>query len=415
MLPGEHERPIVPPQRFRLAIGEVYEKTYNGEKKSLPRKLDYWTVRELSKQERQAPTYITNPQVQKMMCEAAGVSEKPTAIPVTVIGNPMLDENGMPALPQSILWSRMAHYQGGKCVCSCSEFGADGKGKASRRVFERKTSGQGDRTKEYFVLARTDEITCDPATCPLATGDHDQLRYKGTPLCKPQVTLSVGLPWHPTRGTVAKFKTTGWHSYYALRDSLLTIAAGNNGWLHDLPNLWLVLDWERAGNGQLVPSVRIEFRGSDKQLRAATEEIQGRWVRQEAQLKQLQAGVAEVVAVEEDKPEEQVAHQREFAPELANERLPVIDGDFEEEPAEVELEEPQGEDLELRPPPVSPASINNLADFEAALLSVGCDTAEKLSSIKDQLGITEKRLGMTVEQYRQIYSIARQDWEAANA
>jgi len=408
-LPGESAT-IVPPQRFRLAIGDTYIK----DGKLLPRKLDHWSIRRLSVQRGQKPQYVTDEPAQVALCKAAGVKEKPTAIPVALIGNPELVD-GKPRLPESIMWARMARYSGGKCVCSCGDFDDAGVGTASERLFEEKTSGSGQYVKKYYVLARTKERECNPEACPWATGDHSEAKYKGTPLCKPQVVLSVGLPWYPVVGTVAKFKTTGWHSYRALRDSILAISLQTNGWLHDIPDLWLVLDWEMAGNGQLVPSVRMEYHGQVQQLREATVAVQGRWVVQSDQLKQLQAGIAEGVVAEEEDPQEQAAHQVEFAPEGVEQRPTVIDAEFEVE-GQPEPAEPQGEPLELQPPPPGPSQVTDLATFEAAMAAVGAGNAESLKRFKDELGLNGiKRQDMTVEQLQGVYSRALGEWQAANA
>lgn len=429
-LPGE-TGVIVPPQRFRLAIGETYIK----DGRALPRKLDYWSVRRLSVQRGEKPTYLVDEQAQKLMCEAAGVREKPIVLPVTVIGNPALVD-GKPTLPDSILWARMARYSGGKCCCTCKEFDADGKGIATERLFAEKQSGTGQYAKTYYVLARTQERECDPQACGYATGDHEVQKYKGTPLCKPQVVLSVGLPWYPVVGTVAKFKSTGWHSYRALRDSLLAISMQTNGWLHDLPDLWLVLDWELSGNGQLVPSVRVEYRGQVAALREAATGVQGRWLKQQDTLKQLQAGIVETVVEEEEKPEEQAAHQAEFAHEGYDVRPPIIDAECEpvasapEEPHQPQRLDPTAdpkpthdpaisdEPFELSPPldPPQVAAITDLAAFDAALKQIGVTTAAQLKELKGDVGLEGiSRKELTVDQLQAVYSHARSQWQAEQA
>jgi hypothetical protein len=398
-LPGDRTRSIIPPQRFRLAIGETRER--NG--RMLPTKLDYWSIRTLSVQSGQVPTYVVHPEAQAAMCVAAGVDEKPRAIPVTLIGNPVIDAEGLPQLPESILWSRMARYSGGKCVCQCKTFGADGTGTATERQYQEKKSA-GEHPKSYYLLAGEKQIQCNPAACPWATGDHSIAKYKGTPLCKPQVVLSVALPWFPVVGTVAKFKTTGWSSYSALRSSLLAIAAQTNGWLHELPNLWLVLDWERAGNGNMVPAVRMEYRGLPSQLRAMSADVQGRWLQQQEQLLQLGAGVVATVEHEEADEREQQAHQVEFVPE-ASSIPPVIDAEFSPEP---EPEE-QGEDLVLQMPPAAPPvdDILTEADLKAALPQVGVTTKEGLIALKERCGLADILLEqLDVDALQRLYAAA---------
>lgn len=308
-LPGENSKPIIPPQRWRIAIGETYQ--HNGQ--TLPRKLDYFSIRHLSVQAGSAPVYVLDQAMQAALCKAVGVTEKPTVVPVSVIGNPIRGADGTPKLPDSILWSRMAYYSGGRAVCCCSEFDANGKGTATRRRYDK------------HIMVDEATLTCDPLTCPYATGTHSIAKYKDVALCKPQVVAVFSLPWAPVVGSVAKLKTTGWHNYAALRNSLLSIAAQTGGWLHDLP-LWLVLAWERASNGKMVPAVRVEYRGSVAQLRDTAVELQRLWLGQETQIKQLSAGITEVVTEDERSAAEQAATQVEFYPESV---APAADAEFE--------------------------------------------------------------------------------------
>jgi len=322
----------------------------------------------------------------------------------------------------------MARYSGGKCCCTCGDFDTEGKGIATERLFTEKTSGTGQYQKTYYVLAGKKERECDPEACPWATGDHDIVKYKGTALCKPQVVLSAGLPWFPVVGTVAKFKTTGWHSYRALRDSLLTIAMQSVDvftnedpipWLHDLPNLWLVLDWELAGNGQLVPSVRVEYRGQVGQLRAKVIDVQGKWLKQGEVIKQLQSGIVQAVEEDEEKPEEQESHQAEFAHPGYDVRPPIIDGDVEDAaPEEPEQPEDLGEELVLQPPPdpPKPDAITDLPAMNAAMKQLGITTKAKAESLKGEVGLDGiSNQDLTVANMQALYSHALSGWRAANA
>lgn len=342
-LPGERDRPLTPPQRWRIAIGE----TYASGDRQLPRKLDYFRICRLSYQQGRAPIYITDEAMQTAMCRAAGVQQKPTAIPVTVIGNPIRTPDGID-LPESILWSRMAYYSGGRAVCSCAHFDASGEGTATRRRYD-----------QAGALLEETHPVCNPRTCGFATGNHTLEKYRGVVLCKPQMVACFGLPWAATVGSVAKFKSTGWHNYYALRNSLLTIAAHTGGWLHDLP-LWLVLVWERAANGKLVPAVRVEYRGTVGELRGCALELQRLWLGQEHELRQLGAGLSTDVVVSEEQAAEQQATQVEFYPDTA--ALPadvaVTEGEYTTEapvepPAEPEPPPEPEEEPPVAEPPVS--------------------------------------------------------------
>lgn len=308
MLPRENERAIAPPQKVRLAIGSSVWNPKAG--RMIPQKDDHFTVRRLSKQEKGA-TYIVDQELQAAMCEAAGVTEKPTAIPVTVIGNASMGLDGKtPTLPESILFSEMARYSGSRRECVCRQFGADGKGLAHRRYYETKQKKSGTGT--YKLLAREEDIACDPDTCPFATG----VQNEGVPTCKPHVIANVLLPWAASVGTAAKFKTTGWTNYYGMRDSLFVIAMQTNGWLHDIP-LMFVFDWARNTDGQLIPAVRFEFRGDVEELRAKAIPRLKEWQQSEGQLKALQAGIIESTLEIIEDPDEQEATQAEFYPEAA--------------------------------------------------------------------------------------------------
>lgn len=309
MLPGEQDRAVSPPQKVRLAIGSTYLHEKSG--KMLPRKDDYFSVRKLSRQEKGA-TYLIDQELQAAMCAAAGVTEKPTAVPVTVIGNASMGKDGKtPTLPESILFAEMARYSGNRRECACREFNAEGKGTAHQRKYETKQKkGEGKGT--YKVLVSEQDIPCDPKTCPFATGAQNE----GVPLCKPHVIANLLLPWASSVGTVAKFKTTGWANYYGMRNSLLAIALQTNGWLHDIP-LFFVLEWARSSDGQLIPEVRFEFRGNVDELRLQTIPKLQAWQSSEGQLKALQAGVIESTLTLVEDVDDQEATQVEFFPEAA--------------------------------------------------------------------------------------------------
>jgi len=334
-LPGENDRAYSPPQRWRLAIGETY---VNKNEMTLPRKMDYFTTRRLSYQTGQSPTYIVDTEMQAMLCKAAGVMEKPTAVPVTVIGNPSLDAEGKPVIPESILFSEMARYGGRKRLCWCKEFDADGRGTATCRTYTERKTRDGKRT--YQVLTTEEAIICDPATCPWATGTHSIDKYEGSRLCKPHVIATISFPWAPSVGSAAKFRTTGWKSYHAMRASLIAIALQTKGWLHEVP-LTMVLDWTIAGNGEVVPEVRFEYRGTAAELRSASIEVKQLWTGQEQELKQLEAGiVADTEAFIVD-PVDEAATQDEFWPEgqAAGNATRLVTPPAEEQDAEAPLPE----------------------------------------------------------------------------
>ncbi|MDD3492637.1 MAG: hypothetical protein PHZ19_03980 [Candidatus Thermoplasmatota archaeon] len=404
-LPGERDRPFSPPQKLRLAIGETYQRG----NQTLPRKADHWTVRRLSCQTGQKPTYIIDHELQALLCKAVGVTEKPTEVPVTVIGNATLDADGRPHIPESILFGEMARYFGGRRECACGEWGADGRGTAHRRYYEQRKAKGADRT--YTVLTREEDVVCDPAACPFATGQHDLAKHEGVALCKPHVIASVMLPWAPSVGTAAKFKTTGWNSYFSMRDSLLTIALQTQGWLHEVP-LALVLEWARSADGHLVPSVRFEFRGNVEELRRLTIPKLRAYQEQGDTIKQLQAGVVSAVHETLSDHDEAEATQAEFYPEAEAvngqaraagrvSRLPVDDGiaegEFEPE-AEPEPVPPAETDTSPGPTP-SPSELVivrqrelmqagiNAADLVAAVAAFRAEIApdtESLSDVNDE-------------------------------
>jgi hypothetical protein len=313
-LPGEHDRPPVPPMKYRLSIGEVAP-TSSG--KTAPRKMDYFQIRRLTRQG-DKPTYMVDQALQKAMCAASGVTEKPTAVPVTLVGNiEMVD--GKPVIPESILFAEMARYWGGRRECCCKQWDEEtGVGTAKKRNYAKETRNG----REVTVFTGEEEIACDPATCPFATGRHNIGKYAGVALCKPHVIASVCLPFAPSVGSAAKVKTTGWASYFGMRDSLLTIGLQTGGWLHDIP-LLLVLDWGRSADGQAIPILRFEYEGNVDALRDTMIPLLGRWKGQDNTIKQLQAGqVASTVDLVEDQ-DDQRATNAEFYPETAFERVEV--------------------------------------------------------------------------------------------
>lgn len=309
-LPGEQNRTLRPPQRWRISIGSMAPPNDQG--KTYPMKQDYFSIRKLVRQRGGKPVYMVDEPMQAKMCEAAKVKEKPTAIPISLIGNAIISADGTPKLDESIMSSRMAYYWGGRRICCCDTFDEAGQGMATRRKYIEQKSKDGKRT--YSKLQAEEQIKCDPATCPLATGAHGVAKYDGVPLCKPHVIVSLNLPWSPVVGSVAKFVTTGWASWDAMRNSLFAIALQTNGWLHELP-LWFILDWRANANGQDIPEVRFEFRGSIEQLRKFTIPKLQEWRRQNETLRLLQSGVVDDTEAMLKDPTVTEALQEEFYPE----------------------------------------------------------------------------------------------------
>lgn len=332
MLPGENQRAITPPQEWRIAIGTKVEGQVQ------PDKLDYISLRHLSRQGKNS-SYVVDPEMQKRMCEAAGVAEKPTVIPVSLIGNAYKGEDGKPKLPESILFSELAHYSGGRRNCFCGDFDEEGLGTALRRHYREKT-GKGD--KVYNVFEREEELVCNPATCPLATGEANE-KYPGTPMCKPHVIASITLPWAPSVGSSAKFKTTGWASYYAMRNSLITIALQTDGWLHELP-LWFVHDWAKNADGHMIPVCFFKYMGTTAQLKAAKIALLAEWTGQEQQVKQLEAGVVEAVVETIEDEDDQEATQGEFYSKQAREPISAADEAAQTGASEPAMPTPGGEE-----------------------------------------------------------------------
>lgn len=317
--------------KYRLSIGEVAP-TSSG--KTAPRKINYFQIRRLTRQG-DKPAYVVDQQLQKALCAAVGVTEKPTVVPVTLVGNIEM-VNGKPVIPESILFAEMARYWGGRRECCCNQWdAATGVGTAKKRNYTKETRNG----REVTVFTGEEEIACDPSTCPYATGRHNVGKYAGVALCKPHVIASVCLPFAPSVGSAAKVKTTGWASYFGMRDSLLTIGLQTGGWLHDIP-LLLVLDWGRSADGQAIPILRFEYEGNVDALRNTMIPLLGRWQGQDSMIKQLQAGqVASTVDLIEDQ-DDQRATNAEFFPETAHEKVDVqVEPSVEEAtPAPVEAD-----------------------------------------------------------------------------
>ena len=369
MLPRDNQSTSIrPPQRWRISVGETYQAS-GSSGLMIPRKLDYFTIRHLVKQGGRS-TYVVDVAMQEKMCKAACVKEKPTAIPVRVIGNPSIEGNRV-VLPDSILFAEMAKYWGGRRECCCGAFGEDGTGIAMRRKYEEKTSP--DSKRKWNVKVGEVEIPCDPTTCPFATGNHGISKYEGVKLCKPHVIANLDLPWSPAVGAMAKFVTTGWNSYQAMKDSLLFIAGRSGGWLHDLP-LWLVLDIVRSGDN-LVPQVRFEFRGSVDALREVTIPSLQKWNMQEQTLKALQAGAVDTTYEVLNDPDVQAAEQVEFYPEGRSD-VPVID-----DPDVIDVPE---EDVTPAPAPTT-----KKAPARKLLATCPQDAQEIVDALKDK-GIGEE-------------------------
>ena len=311
-LPGENDRPPVPPMKYRLSIGEMAT-TSSG--KTAPRKMDYFQIRRLTRQG-DKPTYVVDQPLQKALCAAVGVTEKPTIVPVTLVGNIEM-VNGKPVIPESILFAEMARYWGGRRECCCKYWDPEtGVGTAKKRNYAKETRSG----REVTVFTGEEEIACDPATCPYATGRHNISKYSGIALCKPHVIASVCLPFAPSVGSAAKVKTTGWASYFGMRDSLLTIGLQTGGWLHDIP-LFLVLDWGRSADGQAIPVLRFEYQGNVDALRDTMIPLLARWRGQDSVIKQLQASqVASTMDLIEDQDDQRVTNE-EFFPETAHDAV----------------------------------------------------------------------------------------------
>jgi hypothetical protein len=229
----------------------------------------------------------------------------------------------------------MAYYWGGRCVCSCADFDAEGRGKAVFKEWEAVTKGEGDKARTVNRVKSERERVCDPKECPWATGLHTMQKYFGVPLCKPQIMVSFVLPFAPMVGSVAVLKTTGWHTHRALRNGLLTIAETTQGWLHRLP-LQLVYGHGRASDGKLVPELRIEYPGAEEKLLASAAAVKQRYLGQTQDIKRLEAGIVETIADDLGNPEAQVAWQSEFAPEGAGgDVMEAVDAEFVEAGAEI--------------------------------------------------------------------------------
>lgn len=394
MLPNEDKRPFSPPQRYRLAIG-CMTKNESGVKH--PTKQGYFTIRRLSNQER-SPSYVIDDAMQTAMCKAANVKEKPTEVPVSVIGNPYRDDAGAIRLPESILFAEMARYTGGRRVCCCGNFDTDGAGVADLRTYTKKSTKDGKR--EYTVLDREERVACDPKTCMWATGLHGIAKHEGVALCKPHVILTVVLHWAPSVGASAKLRTTGWSSYFGIRDSLLQVALQTGGWLHEVP-LWLVHGWARNADGVLIPALHFEYKGTADDLRAKTLPARSRWSAQEAELKALGDGAAAATREFIADPADQVATQREFYPESSESIIDV-------EPDEVT---PQQEASAQDPAP-EVVPVQRIAP----LFGEPVENADMVCGVLDSLGVpAEVKASLVAYAWQTVVGEAREAIPSASS
>lgn len=294
------------PQSYRIQIGEQGERA--------PVKLDYIIVTKLANSSGK-PRYVRDAELTKALqdyLKQAGVKdvEKPTSIPVMVIGN--LNDDG--TVPDEILRTEMAYYGAGTRVCYCDNFrlktddeaDADGLsvplddesissyiGVAVRKKYEKVTKGD----KELKQLVGVEHVPCNPAKCPYAQGTHNITKNAGQKLCKPRGQVALFLPFAPRVGAVAKFVTTSWNSCRYLDSTLRAIGSFTNGWLAMIP-LRLTLNWKSAQTPmgvQRIPIVYFERDGNVIDLQTKALEVGSAWTNLEGQIKLLSDGAKQVM------------------------------------------------------------------------------------------------------------------------
>lgn len=227
-----------------------------------------------------------------------------------VVENPAIPGSDMLEVPDTILWSRLARYQGSRRVCACGKFRLKDKDLCQKsntpyppdpdsigawvgRAYARQ---YGERGFSEF------KRVCDPATC----------QYRADKSCKPQTIFSFGLPFMPKLGTVAKLVTTSWQSYQKIRGSLIEIGRLNQGWLAMLPLELVVTKETVSAEGFKSPILHVEFVGDEAALAEATVEVKGRLMGLDHQIRALGAP-ANLKALDEG--EDARAYSREFSHE----------------------------------------------------------------------------------------------------
>jgi len=230
MLPNDKARRPLPPQRWRLSIGETIR---DASGKTRPGKLDYFQVRKLIF-DREKGSYVLDVPTQEAISRdtlahlppanayRAGAQEnKPRAVRVRLLANPYIQEvdrgdgtvSQVPTLPPLVAYTSMARFASHRRVCYCDQFGVDGTGFATLKSFEKRG--------EVYIQHPPQVISCNPATCPFATGVGQE---GGRKTCKPQVIYTVTLPGAPELGAVARVHTTSWYSEDSMYSSLILIA-----------------------------------------------------------------------------------------------------------------------------------------------------------------------------------------------
>jgi len=295
MLPQGKRHPV---PSWKVSIGEFYD--------DHPARDDKFTIRErtrLTSGSKAETRYVVH---DGMMARLFAACER-VGIPIIEVPNrdpqkpPLRKVLSVPVLTpyntvEEAVFSEMAVWASGRYICHCGQFGlktrtiCEQQGlptpvpspeKAGREYFvgvAERFFWSGDPMQQTFHCEATQKVTCDPATCPFATGRWDKPGrelYKSLygrfptekqigpnadrKLCGPQVIVPVLLPFVETESPRAVFVNHAWGSGGALERTYQEIRAATGGVMCGIP-LRLDLLWRECitpGGKQEVPVVQF--------------------------------------------------------------------------------------------------------------------------------------------------------------
>jgi len=412
MLPQGQRHPV---PSWKVSIGE-WAGTH-------PAKDDKFTVRERTKLGRGTKTetrWVVHTGMMERLyaaCERAGIPvieipnrdpEKPPTRKVLSV--PVMTPHNTVG---EAVFSEMAMWASGRYVCHCGQFGvktdaiARDQGlptpvpppeKAGRAFFigtAERFFWTGNPQEQTFHCDHTQKLTCDPATCPFATGRWDKPartlyhevfgkwptekqigKKRDRKLCSPNVIVPLILPWVDTESPRAVFVNHAWGSGGALQRTYEEIRRATGGIVAGIP-LRLDLLFKEAitpGGRQEIPVVQFGTLVPWSNLRALGEEVGGQLAstgRLAGQVQQQLLALSGVVEEHTTDPDVVAALQREF------------DDGVQEEAPFANAAEARFRDLAERCK-WSPVAVNKFLD--------DCDEREvydQITSFEEELGIAD--------------------------
>jgi hypothetical protein len=286
-----------PAKVWKIRGGERYI-TASG--KTAPRKLWHWEICEHWQREEKTGWLPVHKETQQALVRAVG-SDKPEKVPCYVLSND----------PHDIVSPWRSAYWGPRQWCACHEFRhklaveceADGipwrdswprspeEADAAGIEWPPKSGGNeayvigtakrndllGPGKKFPKLLCPSGELICNPATCPINTGEHGIGQYGGKALCRPHAIVRVKLDFDPVAGEPAYVSTTGWNSIKTLITTLQECWMEAGQWLPNVP-LYIVYGRDRVvpkgmSEPQWIPVFRFEPRQSPKESRQIAKQI----------------------------------------------------------------------------------------------------------------------------------------------